>query len=281
MNFLRGSKKRRMKSELPNIRTETSGNKTTTRNNAANFQTTPTIPHSEYFANSGWMVDQTKHLNAYINELVKENERLQNIVDDSKTTNQLTKQMLNNYVNQINEQTEDIKSLKSDNLKLQEEINELQKKKRRRNDVLIGGSGPFNNMNTDEEPKSSNIGRVSRLLGSKVANYDFQNKHEDLLLELNKIKAEMQGIASTSDDEEPEITHNQVQKLSKRDVLSSLVEDNSDEDGWDDKLQSLLDNSIMMNQRILFADKNNQIWEIIKQNDLNVEDELPMLEGVA
>jgi hypothetical protein len=36
-----------------------------------------------------------------------------------------------------------------------------------------------------------------------------------------------------------------------------------------------------MNQRILFADKNNQIWEIIKQNDLNVEDELPMLEGVA
>jgi hypothetical protein len=139
--------------------------------------------------------------------------------------------MLNNYVNQINEQTEDIKSLKSDNLKLQEEINELQKKKRRRNDVLIGGSGPFNNMNTDEEPKSSNIGRVSRLLGSKVANYDFQNKHEDLLLELNKIKAEMQGIASTSDDEEPEITHNQVQKLSKRDVLSSLVEDNSDEDG--------------------------------------------------
>ena len=48
----------------------------------------------------------------YINELAKENERLQNVADDAKTSNMLNKQMLNDYVNIINEQAEEIQTLK-------------------------------------------------------------------------------------------------------------------------------------------------------------------------
>lgn len=80
-----------------------------------NFPTTPNIGVSEFMSNPGSMKDQIKHLNAYINEFAIQNERLQNVVDDCKTTIIVNKQMLNDYVNQINSQAEEIDNLKSEN----------------------------------------------------------------------------------------------------------------------------------------------------------------------
>ena len=77
-----------------------------------NFQTAPVPIDTDYGSNPVSVAQQVKHLNAYISELVKENERLQNVADDAKTTNFLNKQMLNDYVNIINEQSEELKTLK-------------------------------------------------------------------------------------------------------------------------------------------------------------------------
>ena len=47
------------------------------------------------------------------------------MIDDLKTTTMLNKQMLNEYVNLINEQTEEIKGLKTSNNKLLQDISWL------------------------------------------------------------------------------------------------------------------------------------------------------------
>ena len=89
------------------------------------FKTTPGIEPFDMNSGGPEASNQNKHLNNYINELVKENERLQNVIDDLRTTTMLSKQILNEYVNQINEQNEDIKALKQHNAKLAQDVNWL------------------------------------------------------------------------------------------------------------------------------------------------------------
>ena len=122
MNFF-GSKKNTDKPA--NWVTEVNHKKSDKANKSAFLKTAPGIEPIEMNDWSPQATSQYKHLNNYINELVKENERLQNMIDDLKTTTMLNKQMLNEYVNLINEQTEEIKGLKTSNNKLSQDINWL------------------------------------------------------------------------------------------------------------------------------------------------------------
>ena len=126
MSFFGGSKKRRHISNVDNVITEFNSKKQLDSNlKSYNLKTSPEISVVDNYLVGSNATDQNKHLNTYINELVKENERLQNVIEDTKTTTMLNKQMLNDYVNQINEQSEEIKQLKDQNLKLQKEITML------------------------------------------------------------------------------------------------------------------------------------------------------------
>lgn len=127
MSFF-GSKKRRQKSYIPKYETDITYQQNSERESKnKQVKTTMDIHGADFFPTGGSVTDQVKHLNQYINELVKENERLQNIVDDSKTTNLLSKQMLNDYVNKINEQGEEIQALKNENARLTDELHAYQK----------------------------------------------------------------------------------------------------------------------------------------------------------
>lgn len=179
--------------------------------------------------------------------------------------------MLNDYVNQINEQTEEIKGLRNENAKLREELESYKKKVRRRNDAQLDDINSFKVQRYDQEPRSGDIGRVSKIIGSIKNASDFEYKQQDLLKELNKLKAQMEGFAVFSDDELEHVSNHKA-TINGREVLSSLIDDDSDNEESSDKLQQLLDNSVNNNQRILFADKHNQIWEIIKQTDINVDE---------
>jgi chromosome segregation ATPase len=261
MSFF-GSKKRPV-ANVPKFETDidkSDTNRTTPMQ--GNFKTTPSMGDSEYLSNPGSMKDQIKHLNAYINELAKQNERLQNVVDDCKISNTLNKQMLNDYVNQINEQSEEIEVLKSQNNNLENELKAYQKKMRRRNDAKLDNINHYGTESNDV------VGRVSKLI-EQTSGYDFENKHLDLLQELNRLKTEIQAIVPSSDDE-PERTKN---KLNTQEALSCLIDAGEDNEENESKLQQFLDKSVGSNHRILFADKNNQIWEIVKQKDINVDDE--------
>lgn len=83
-----------------------------------NLQTAPIYKDTEFGSSPVAAGGQIKHLNNYISELMKENERLQNITDDLKTSNSLNKQMINDYVNIINEQNDEIQALRGDKDKL-------------------------------------------------------------------------------------------------------------------------------------------------------------------
>ena len=164
--------------------------------------------------------------------------------------------MLNDYTDQIKEQAEEIITLKSENKKLQDELKTLYNKVRRRNDAKLEAdifmpNKSFNHNDKDHKDKN------------KFDEYNsesyFEDKQEDLLKELNKLKLQLQAV-SPSSDEEPERTSNHKASLS---MLTAVVESNPDND-MVEKLQELLENSIKTNQRIMFADKNNQLWEIIK-----------------
>lgn len=86
---------------------------------------------------------------------------------------------------------------------MEAELKVYQKKLRRRNDANLGAD------NRDV------VGRVSKLIEQTTA-YDFENKHQDLLQELNRLKTEIQAIVPSSDDE-PERTKN---KLDTQEALS-------------------------------------------------------------
>lgn len=98
----------------------------------------------------------------------------------------------------------------------------------------------------------------------------------DLIQELNKLKVEMKGFADSSDDE-PENTQKKTSKVDSKvdskDVLSCLIDTGDGQEDTENRLQQLLDNTVTSNQRIMFADKNNQIWEIVKQKDILVDSE--------
>lgn len=242
-------------------------NKDTSRSTPpVNLQTVPTFKDTELTPSPVSSNSQVKHLNGYINELVKENERLQNMIDDCKTSNMLNKQMLNEYANTINEQSEEITQLKSEKTALEEEIKQYQQKVRRRNDAQADDRKILSERKSDRD---SHMERFSQILNSTSMN--FEQKQLDLIKELNSLKVEMQGFAQSSDDE-PELTQKRSSKVDSKEVLSCLI-DSSDQEETEHRLQQLLDNSVNSNQRIMFADKNNQIWEIVKQKDILVDSE--------
>ena len=76
------NKNRRHMSTVPKYETEvTSFNTKTDRNHQASVNLKTVPEYGSYDSNQ------------YLNELVKENERLQNIIEDSKITNKLSKQV--------------------------------------------------------------------------------------------------------------------------------------------------------------------------------------------
>ena len=176
--------------------------------------------------------------------------------------------MLNAYSGQLKEQSDEINTLKSENDRLKSEIDSLHKKVRRRNDVnTMGGNIQIGQVNRDME----------MLAKPGVDPYhnpdaEFEFKQQDLMLQITKLKSQLQAVSPTS-DEEPERTQS---KRSDFNILSSIIENESPE--ISDKLQNLLDNSAKTQQRLLFADKNDQLWEIIKMDDWDVDASSTMVE---
>lgn len=144
----------------------------------------------------------------------------------------------------------------------------IKNKVRRRNDAKIEDQVQ---RISGQDFRPSDPSRFSKLSDTINIQKDFEGKHQDLMEELNKLKTEIQTMATQS-DEEPERTHNKHQTISKKEVLAALIDEDSENEESINKLQTLLDDSVKLNQRILFSDANNQIWEIIKQTDLNLEE---------
>lgn len=236
MSFFNSKSKRRQKYETDVTYQQNSsrGNKQVT------IRTTPDYQGSEFMTSTGDASDQLKHLNSYINELVKENERLQNIVDDARTTNQLSKQMLNDYVNTINEQSEEIQALKNENFKLVSELNAYKKKIRRRNEANLDGTESKSNSIPNNSFATSENNRNSEIFNAVSSTDNSEEKYQNLLKELNKLKSEIQRFTPQSDDE-PEDTQNRQSKIGSKEILSCLVDENSDNEENADKLQQLLD----------------------------------------
>ena len=144
---------------------------------------------------------------------------------------------------------------------------------RRRNDAQFEDLKNFPPTNHHE--RQNKFERFSKILEGN--NNNFEDKQKELIEELNKLKSEMQGFSPSSDDE-PELTQKKSIKVDNNEILSCLIEDNKNQDSIENKLQQLLDNTMDSNQRIMFADKNNQIWEIVKQDDLMVDQEQTLVQ---
>ena len=77
------------------------------------------------------------------------------MIDDLKTTTMLNKQMLNEYVNLINEQTEEIKGLKTSNNKLSQDINWLNAQlKSLKKDHIANSVNPDKNYESNSKTQS-------------------------------------------------------------------------------------------------------------------------------
>lgn len=221
-----------------------------------------TAPGIEPIDMSDWSpqaTNQNKHLNNYINELVKENERLQNMLDDMKTTTMLNKQMLNEYVNLINEQNEEIKGLKQTNSKLSQDINWLnaQLKSLKKDQFSVSVSSD-KSIEASHKSHSNKKPPMPEIRSKKDGN--FSHRQLDLLQEIDRLKVELQSIAPLL-DEEPEKTKIKYLSSQSKEIAKLLCQDPTDEE-LGEKLQSLLDASRKQNQKIIFSDKNNQLWEI-------------------
>ncbi|CAI2366831.1 unnamed protein product [Moneuplotes crassus] len=193
-------------------------------NPSINLQTVPTYNETEFGSSPVTVNNQKpnlnmtiKCLNSYINELVKENERLQNIVDDTKTTNLLNKQMLNDYAQIINEKEEENIKLQNQLENCQKEIQELKENQEISNDKL----------SDRESQKENQVERFSQLFNSD----DFHNAEKQKIL-IKKLM-EMMKFYESSDDE-PELTSKRFPSLLKDedqqdDPFSSNALDNSEE----------------------------------------------------
>lgn len=223
MSFF-GSKKRRHISNIDNIVTDIAGSKQSDKNlKLYSLKTSPeSISIDNYLVGSN-ATDQNKHLNMYINELVKENERLQNVVDDAKTTTMLNKLMLNDYVNQINEQAEEIKLLKEQNSKLQAEVQRLSVLAQTlENNETANSSGllQLNKNNFDENTMNRNGSKHS----SKLKENYFENRQNEMLKEIDRLRTELQSFIPLLDDE-PERTMIRKSITHSKEIMNILGEE--------------------------------------------------------
>ena len=223
MSFF-GSKKRRHISNIDNIVTDIAGSKQSDKNlKLYNFKTSPESTSIDNYLVGSNATDQNKHLNMYINELVKENERLQNVVDDAKTTTMLNKLMLNDYVNQINEQAEEIKLLKEQNSKLQAEVQRLSVLAQTlENNETANSSGllQLNKNNFDENTMNRNGSKNS----SKLKENYFENRQNEMLKEIDRLRTELQSFIPLLDDE-PERTMIRKSITYSKEIMNILGEE--------------------------------------------------------
>uniref|UniRef100_A0A7S3JD38 Uncharacterized protein n=1 Tax=Euplotes harpa TaxID=151035 RepID=A0A7S3JD38_9SPIT len=180
----------------------------------------------------------------------------------------LNKQMLNDYVNQINEQTEVIASLKEQNSQLRESLGDLTLKI----PTLKSSSAEGTSSRSQSKQETAFSKPTDSPAFEKAADYSFEHRQGDLLEEIERLKSELQRIAPLLDDE-PERTHIRKSDYHSKEIMRLLNDDENDSEDSKNKLQQLLDNSKMYNQRIVFSDKNNQLWEISMVNDLSIDEQ--------
>ena len=89
---------------------------------------------------------------------------------------------------------------------------------------------------------------------------NFSHRQLDLLQEIERLKTELQSIAPLLDDE-PERTQIKYFSTQSKEIAKLLCQDPLEEE-LNERLQTLLDSSRKENQKIIFSDKNNQLWEI-------------------
>ena len=89
---------------------------------------------------------------------------------------------------------------------------------------------------------------------------NFSHRQYDLIKEIERLRSELNSIAPLL-DEEPERTQIKFFNTQSKDIAKLLWQDSKDEE-WIEKLQNLLEASVKQSQRIIFSDKNNQLWEI-------------------